>query len=297
MVQLAAGSRGDDARQSGRSVRLFLADGTPEGVVIAGIGNWSGKALSAPRSRLPQLLVRPECSKTGVYVLLGPDPERSAGTLAYVGEADDIAARLRIHLRSEKKDFFDRLVVVVSSDDSLTKAHVRYLESQIIRLARAAEAVVLTNDAQPDFQRLPEADRVDMDYFVAQLRLVLPILRCDLFRRAGAEAAAMPASPATDVFAFSTAGASATARETDDGFVVLAGSTARRQATDTFPAGYEALRDQLVRDGRLTDGPTPELFRFASDVAFASPSAAASIVAARSVSGPLEWKLTGGAQS
>jgi hypothetical protein len=57
-------------------------------------------------------------------------------------------------------------------------------------------------------------------------------------------------------FAFSTAGATATARESD-GFVVLAGSTARRQGTETFPAGYQALRDQLVQDGRLVDGPSP----------------------------------------
>jgi hypothetical protein len=99
------------------------------------------------------------------------------------------------------------------------------------------------------------------------------------------------------VFALSTAGASATACEMDDGFVVLAGSTARRQGTDTFPLGYEALREQLVQDGRLVDGPSPELFRFAVDVAFASPSAAASIVAARSASGPREWKVTGTGQS
>ena len=36
---------------------------------------------------------------------------------------------------------------------------------------------------------------------------------------------------------------------------------------------------------------------FAVDVAFASPSAAASIVAARSASGPREWKVAGTGQS
>jgi hypothetical protein len=79
------------------------------------------------------------------------------------------------------------------------------------------------------------------------------------------------------MFAYLTAGASATARETDDGFVATAGSTARKQGTGTFPAGYRAIRDQLVQDGHLVDGPSPELFMFAVDVKFASPSAAASI--------------------
>ncbi len=36
---------------------------------------------------------------------------------------------------------------------------------------------------------------------------------------------------------------------------------------------------------------------FAADMAFASPSAAASIVAARSASGPREWKVAGTGQS
>jgi hypothetical protein len=98
------------------------------------------------------------------------------------------------------------------------------------------------------------------------------------------------------VFAFSAAGASATAREMDVGFVVLAGSTARGHGTGTFPAGYQALCEQLVQDGRLVDGPSPELFMFAVDVAFASPSAASSIVAARSASGPREWRLRGSGQ-
>jgi hypothetical protein len=98
------------------------------------------------------------------------------------------------------------------------------------------------------------------------------------------------------MFVFATAGASATARETEEGFVVLAGSTARRTPTETFPAGYLALRDQLIADGKLTDGQTSDLYTFTSDVVFSSPSAAASIVAARSASGPREWKLQGTVQ-
>ena len=97
-------------------------------------------------------------------------------------------------------------------------------------------------------------------------------------------------------FIFSTAGASATARETDDGFVVMAGSTARRTPTGTFPAGYLALRDQLVAGGKLAAGQTPDLYTFTADVAFTSPSTAASIVAARSASGPREWKVEGTGQ-
>ena len=64
-----------------------------------------------------------------------------------------------------------------------------------------------------------------------------------------------------------------------------------------FPAGNRTIRDQLVQDGHLVDGPSPELYTFAVDVACASPSAAASIVSARSASGPREWKVQGTVQT
>jgi hypothetical protein len=278
---------------------LFLADGRADGIIIASVGNWNGQVLTAPRARLSDLLHRPEASRTGVYILFGPDPDRVDGILAYVGEADDIAKRLRIHLRSETKDFFDRLAFVASADESLTKAHARYLESRLIHLAREAGRVALTNDTLPDFQKLPEAARADMDAFVEQLKHILPLVGFDLFRRAIAPASGQAGSIAItdDVFEFSTAAAKATARETEQGFVVLAGSTARKGQTGTFPAGYAALRDRLLMNGELADDPAAPAYRFTADIAFSSSSAAASIVAARSASGPLEWKLGGSGQT
>ncbi len=284
-------------RVMGRTVRLFLAEGLSQGIVVADMGNWNGKALAAPRGRLPDLLRRPEASRTGVYILLGPDPDQIDGVLAYIGEADDIAARMRIHLRSESKDFFDRVVFLVSSDEMLTKGHVRYLESRLIKLTQEAGSVALTNDTHPDFQRLPEADRADMDTFVENAALVLPILDCDLFRRRQRPQAAPQggrdpfAGVGSPVFTFATGGASATGQETEEGFVIVAGSTARRATSGTFPAGYAALRDKLVGSGQLAAGSTPDVWVFAADVMFTSPSAAASIVSGRSASGPLEWKI------
>jgi hypothetical protein len=275
---------------AGRSVKLFLADGTAHGIVVAEIGNWTGKVLAAPRGRLGELLSRPEAGRTGIYVLLGPDPERPDGLLAYIGEADDIAARMRNHLRSEAKDFADRFALIVSSDDSLTKGHARYLEGRLIRLVKEAGTVQLTNDTAPDFQRLPEADKADMEFFLGQVVLVLPLVGFDLFRRVHAPKVPKSADGRT-TFAFSPAGASARAQEGTEGFVVLAGSTARRGGSETFPAGYRALRDKLLANGQLAENSSSELYRFVTDVVFSSSSAAASIIAARSAGGPLEWKL------
>jgi len=277
----------------GRSVRLFLADGTPHGLILAEIGNWSGKVLAGPRSRIAEVLRRPETSRTGVYVQIGPDPDRPGELLGYIGEADDVAARMRYHLRSDSKDFFDRVAFVVGSDDALTKAHARYLESRLIRLTKDAGTILLTNDTAPDFTRLPEPDIADMETFIEQLRIILPLVGFDLFRPRrplSAQPAAQTAG-GSPVFAFMTGGASARARETEDGFVVLAGSTAKATTSATFQAGYRALRDRLLADGSLVPAASTDLLTFATDVVFASPSAAAAVVAGRSASGPIEWKV------
>lgn len=52
-----------------------------------------------------------------------------------------------------------------------------------------------------------------------------------------------------------------------------------------------------MNQGKLAPDTTSDLYRFHSDVTFPSPSAAASVVAARSASGPLEWTLTSTGQS
>lgn len=82
---------------SGKSVRLFLAEGTPGGLLTAEIMNWTGHVLMAPRLQLSALLRREELRRTGVYVLIGEDPTSVGGKKVYIGEGDDVSTRLKSH--------------------------------------------------------------------------------------------------------------------------------------------------------------------------------------------------------
>lgn len=53
-----------DSITQGRSIRLFLVDGTPNGLLTAEIMNWTGHVLTGPRSRLSELVQRPEVGQT-----------------------------------------------------------------------------------------------------------------------------------------------------------------------------------------------------------------------------------------
>ncbi|WP_371315650.1 hypothetical protein [Pseudomonas sp. I8001] len=59
----------------GRSLRLFLLDGTPNGLLTADIMNWTGHVQTCPCSKLAELVMRPECARTSAYFVVGPDPD------------------------------------------------------------------------------------------------------------------------------------------------------------------------------------------------------------------------------
>src|SRR3954463_3936473 len=114
---------------NGRTIRIYLVDGVPNGILTAEIINWTGKVVVAPRAQLDQLASRPEARRTGLYLLIGTDPESPTRDLVYVGEGDSVFERLLKHNRDEGKDFWSQTVLVISKDENLTKSHVRYLES------------------------------------------------------------------------------------------------------------------------------------------------------------------------
>ena len=287
---------------TGKSVRLFLADGTPGGLLTAEIMNWTGHVVAAPRSDLAALLRRPEVARTGIYILLGDDPESLGGQLGYIGEGDDVGKRLYQHARPEAmhgKDFWNLAVVLTSKDMNLTKAHARYLESRLITLALEAKRARLTNSTAPPPIALPEADVSDMEYFISQAKIVLPLLGVNILRSTiarGSHPSTGPSDlvPESPVFRLGmpAEGVGATAQEIDGEFTVREGSLARRNWIGTAHA-YQQLRLKLESDGSLIPSADNKTMLFTRDLVFASPSAAAAVVLGRVSNGREAWKTDG----
>ena len=280
---------------SGKHIELFLVDGTPGGLTTAEIMNWTGHVLSAQRSDMSSLTSRPELAGTCVYLLLGEDEDGSVR--CYIGETDDFTARLRQH--NAKKTFWDRVVVVTSKDANLTKAHGRYLESRLIALAKQAGRVALDNGTEPLSTGLPEAHAADMDYFVGQLQIILPVLGIDAIRVREPKAAPSPRQHdlISPVFHLQNkkSGVNAKAQQIDGEFTMLAGSRvvadwhAVGKAASTVRA-YESFRShhqKLVGDGSIVvaDG----IGTLAKDIVFGSPSTAGAIALGSSCNGRISW--------
>lgn len=275
----------------GRTVRLFLVEGTATGILIAEIMNWTGHVLVAPRSKLAEALRRPEASRTGVYLLIGDDPEHPTKQRIYVGEGDNVVDRIKMHSRDVSKDFWTHAYLVTSKDANLTKAHVRYLEGRLVELAKAAGRAAVANGTDPALKQLPESDVADMEYFLTQLQLALPAIGVNVFRPK--VAVPLPAgagesqSPILSLDA-KKHGVKAQAIEHDGEFTVLAGAIATQ--TSFSSNQYDNLRAQLVEDGSFVTDSDGQL-KLIQDTTFASPSAAAAVLLNRNSNGRTEWKV------
>lgn len=265
------------------SLRIFVADGDPDGLRIVERSNWVGKALMFPRALLPIVKQRSELNQTGVYLLLGPRVDGD-GDMLYVGEGDPIRQRLETH--HAQKDFWNRAVCLVAAPGVLNKAHVQFLESNLIRLAKAAKRLPLDNGKSESEPSLSEADRADMQVFLENMLGMLPVLGVHAF-----EQAAPAAAVATPVLVCKGKGVVATGFESSQGFVVKTGSQAVGQTVPSMQQHVRSmfdLRQELIANGVLAadaDG-----YRFTQDYAFSAPSTAAAVVLGRSANGRIEWK-------
>ncbi len=269
------------------SLRIFVADGDPDGLRIVERSNWVGRALMFPRAAWaqPSVATRPELQQTGVYLLLGPR-EDGEGDRLYIGEGDPIKPRLATHHSGNaQKDFWTRAICFVSMGQGLNKAHVQFLEAKLIRLAKQAKRVPLDvenkkNETEPT---LSEADRADMQVFLQHMLGMLPVLGVHAFEQP-------PQAPAASAPELTCKGKGLLARgyESTQGFVVKAGSQAAVQAVPSVPPGTLAMRQQLQDLGLLVE--QGNTYAFTQDYAFSSPSTAASVVLGRSANGRLEWK-------
>ena len=153
--------------------------------------------------------------------------------------------------------------------------------------------------AAPPVPALPEADASDMDYFLAQLQIVLPVLggrERDPDSTAPIRPASAAASTESPVFRLAHAkpGVDAQAQQIDGEFTVLAGSlvptchrVGKADCTVKAYASYRAQHERLVSDGAIV----VESFRgrLIRDIVSSSPSTAGAMALGRSCNGRREW--------
>ena len=263
-----------------KTIQIFLPDGNPQSLRIADITSRMVHAIQVPRTRIKQVEQRDEVSRVGVYFLIAPS-EEGTKPIVYVGESEDCLSRIKQH--NVSKDFWTTAVIVTSKTHSFTRAHARYLEWYCANRIKEASLFRLENSAelkQPHLQEHAIADLLDTFDSIATL---VSTLGFPFFGQADDD-------QLTDlrVYTCEGRGAKAKGKYTDNGFLVLKGSTAAGDVVDSLKGrSGNALRNRLIESGTLT--PHEDHLVFTEDHLFASPSGAAMTVIGRTTNGWTKW--------
>ncbi len=269
----------------GKTIKIFLIDGEPNGRMSCELSNWSGKAYKIPRIKVKDCSDRFDLLSTGVYLLLGKDEEGK--DLVYIGEAESILKRITQHLN--QKDFWNETIVFISKDENLNKAHVKYLENRLHDIAMSAKRYKVENSITPTQSSISESDRAEMEEFIENIKMLVNTLGHKVFD----EKREIKQKQKQEIFYIKAArGADGQGEQTSDGFVVFKGSKSASTIVNSMTPGFIKFREKLIEEGILVN--KSEYFEFSEDFVFSSPSTAASIIMGRNANGLSEWKQKDG---
>lgn len=245
---------------------------------------------------MPNILDRAEFDRPGVYILKSLPNSENYDERIYIGEAENLKKRLKKHLADSKKDFYE-CVVFISKDEMLTKAHIKYLEARLISMAIDAKTAEVDNSKQPEPSTLPEADISDMEFFLDQVKLILPVVNFMFLVPStvkSSESLTEKADSSSEAVVYYIKSKKFKARliETDKGYVILSGSQCNKQVSKSISQGWVKLRNKLLDTGVLVDD--GDCYIFKENAVFSSISAAAAVVLGRQAAGPIEWIDSGG---
>lgn len=272
----------DGAIAYGKSIELFLANGTADSLITAELSNWNGKAIKIPRIEVSECK-RDDIKGAGIYFLFCKEDDDSDSV--YIGEAENIQERLIQHIRDysmDKEKYYWNTAVLFTGRD-LNKALIRYLENRFVELARTSKRyLVLTKNTYRNTV-MKESQIAVMEEFIDNVKVLINALGYKVL-----EPIAQSNSPSLlddAVLSLNVGNAQARAMITTEGFVLIAGATVNEKTTaKSLSAGMVKLRTKILVGGKVENWKTTE------DILFSSSSAAANFVLGYSVSGPATWK-------
>lgn len=267
----------------GKTIRLFLIDGSTNGLISAELSNWTGKAFKIPRIKIKEYIAREEFKNPGIYILFGKNEKNEEA--AYIGEGEPVIDRIKDHL--SKKEFWNEVILFVSKDKYLNKASIKYLESRLHTIGDKANRYFIYNNNIPTMSGVSEAEQAELEEFLANVKLLTSTLGHKIFENID-ETLENDKSKETIFICKNNAGAYAMGSPSTEGFIVFEKGLIMK---DHQPSLTESIRNEKAKmliDGILIAENENNLM-LTKAYTFTSSSRAAAMILGRSATGPGEW--------
>jgi len=266
-----------------RTIQIFLPTGDPAGIRIAEQTTSIIRLIEVPRSDIAEFVKMPEAKQVGLYFLVSGDSKDEL----YIGQSGDVGSRLMQHYKDENKDW-ERALVLVSLTNNLTQTHVLYLESLSIEKAKHCQRYELLNGNGGQKPHTPVPLKADCDEIHEIGSLLLATLGYPIFE----PLTETSPTKAEQVFSCSRTGVDAKGIYTNEGMVVLKGSSAPMTTTRKTDQRFYDKRDRLLAKGVITE--QNGRFIFQRDYLFPSPSGASMFLLLATANGWKNWKTEQG---
>lgn len=153
-----------------KTIQLLLYDGTLSGVINIADSAWNpGEMYASPRESVNDLV---SLDKYGVYLLLSNDR-------VYVGQASDLERRIKQHLAG--KDWWERVVLLTTQDDSFTRTDIDYLESVLIAKADQAQSLDSDNKNKGNNPKVDKFRKVTLDQYLDEALFLMELIGITVF--------------------------------------------------------------------------------------------------------------------
>ncbi|MAX78714.1 MAG: methionine sulfoxide reductase [Crocinitomicaceae bacterium] len=274
-------------RKFGKTIKLFLIDGEPNGRMTCELSNWTGKAYKIPRIMIKDSYSRKDLISPGIYLLFGEN-EDGKGQI-YIGEAETIIDRLKQHVA--QKEFWTEVILFISKDENLNKAHIKYLESRLYEITKKVNSYDLANNSIPSKSSISESEIAEMEEFIENIKLLTNTLGHRVFETLISSETAK--TKKSNTFYINAArGANGFGIPSSKGFIVLKNSEIATSTVDSMQNSLLNIRAKLIENKTIIE--KEKKLVFDKDYEFSSPSTAAAIVMGRNANGLKEWKLKDG---
>lgn len=162
----------------GKTIKLYLMNGTPNGVTKCSLTNWNGLAYRVPRTSIALCKNMDVLKQTGVYFLFGTDDNDDP--VVYVGQAGTRKNGEGLYGRVTEPhssiSYWDEAIMFTTTGDTLGPTEISYLENRFYNMALQTKRCKVVNGNNPYSGNVTEETRSELEQFIEYAKLVMGAL-------------------------------------------------------------------------------------------------------------------------